>query len=685
MTTTDVGLPAQPARPRLGGFRTPKLGNFATPATILKLVLLAAVVIFLVVFVGPSNIGATLLKVAVAVGLSVALFVAASRIFNLAYGAWTSFCSLAGFVVGFVTFLVLDGNRILRDVSPGPWLWAIIGGTAVGSVMFLLSAPRGRVARLPLAVAGFAGVGVLIALAVDDAYYPALDWGKLLACAAIGAGVGGAVRALGRSERTMRSTLLAALLGGAIGWLVGGWGGADLGGGTVGEALVATVIPLAAIGVRVGIADSPSAAQRRQIEDRAQPWIFITPALALIAMGLLIPLLRTIYISFKDRDSVEFVGLDNFRDVIGDDKFLTATDWWDRLWGSRLWLVALGVALIGLAIGIINGRRTRRAFDKEPASILPLLIAFFLGSCAILATVRGTLANNIWWVIVVTSLATAFGLAVAVLADRAKAENVAKSLIFLPMAISFVGAGVIWRFVYMTRNVSKPQTGMLNAMWVGLGQLSNSGWQKWAVAAVIVVIIAGLLWLTWQSIQQRNGTRAGFALGFALLLAILLVLLLGPGIGGFEVNNRGVVRPTIIDFVRESPYNNMWLMVVLIWIQTGFALVIFSSAIKAVPTELTEAARIDGANEAQVFWKVTLPQIGPTIAVVVTTLVITVLKVFDIVKVTTGGQFGTQVIANQMVSSVVDRNAGQAATLATLLFIAVVPVMIINLRRMRKG
>jgi alpha-glucoside transport system permease protein len=201
----------------------------------------------------------------------------------------------------------------------------------------------------------------------------------------------------------------------------------------------------------------------------------------------------------------------------------------------------------------------------------------------------------------------------------------------------------------------------------------------------MVVIIAGLLWLTWQAIQQRNGTRAGFALGFALLLAILLVLLLGPGIGGFEVNNRGVVRPTIIDFVRESPYNNMWLMVVLIWIQTGFALVIFSSAIKAVPTELTEAARIDGANEAQVFWKVTLPQIGPTIAVVVTTLVITVLKVFDIVKVTTGGQFGTQVIANQMVSSVVDRNAGQAATLATLLFIAVVPVMIINLRRMRKG
>jgi alpha-glucoside transport system permease protein len=129
----------------------------------------------------------------------------------------------------------------------------------------------------------------------------------------------------------------------------------------------------------------------------------------------------------------------------------------------------------------------------------------------------------------------------------------------------------------------------------------------------------------------------------------------------------------------------MWLMVVLIWIQTGFAMVIFSSAIKAVPTELTEAARIDGATEPQVFWKVTLPQIAPTFGVVVTTLIVTVLKVFDIVRVTTGGQFGTQVIANQMASAVTDRNAGIAATLATLLFVGVLPVMFYNLRQMQKA
>jgi alpha-glucoside transport system permease protein len=124
--------------------------------------------------------------------------------------------------------------------------------------------------------------------------------------------------------------------------------------------------------------------------------------------------------------------------------------------------------------------------------------------------------------------------------------------------------------------------------------------------------------------------------------------------------------------------------VVLIWLQTGFAMVIFSSAIKAVPVELTEAAKIDGANESQVFWKVTLPQIGPTVAVVTTTLIVVVLKVFDIVRVTTGGQFGTQVIANQMANAVSDRNAGIAATLATLLFIGVLPVMFYNLRNLQR-
>ena len=121
-------------------------------------------------------------------------------------------------------------------------------------------------------------------------------------------------------------------------------------------------------------------------------------------------------------------------------------------------------------------------------------------------------------------------------------ENLAKSLIFLPMAISFIGAGIIWRFMYVTRNPSRPQTGLLNAIWVGLGELSNSPW-RWVVAAVMLAIVAGLLVLAWQSIAAGEGTRAGFSIGFALFFGLLTFLLLVPGIGGFVITDDGEVEP----------------------------------------------------------------------------------------------------------------------------------------------
>ena len=139
------------------------------------------------------------------------------------------------------------------------------------------------------------------------------------------------------------------------------------------------------------------------------------------------------------------------------------------------------MVLIGLGViaGVVAGRRTRPPFDSyRAARSVRCMFGFFLLACSVLATLRGTLFNNIWWVIVVTALATSIGLAVAVLADRAKGENVAKSLIFLPMAISFIGAGIIWRFMYQPANKSKPQTGVLNALWVWLGEVSNSGVAK---------------------------------------------------------------------------------------------------------------------------------------------------------------------------------------------------------------
>ena len=129
----------------------------------------------------------------------------------------------------------------------------------------------------------------------------------------------------------------------------------------------------------------------------------------------------------------------------------------------------------------------------------------------------------------------------------------------------------------------------------------------------------------------------------------------------------------------------MWLMVVLIWVQTGFAMVILSAAIKGVPTELTEAAKVDGATDSQVFWKITLPQIAPTVGVVVTALFVTVMKVFDIVYAMTNGNFGTQVIANQMwITAFGQSNLGLGSALAVVLFVSVIPIMWINLRRMQR-
>jgi ABC-type sugar transport system permease subunit len=655
-------------------------------ATVIKFLVFGTLGVLVVIYIGPGEIVEMLIKIAVALALSTGLFVGANKLFDLTYDRWTLFASIAGSAIGFVTFLILDGNRLLRDLTPRPWAWAVIGGLATGVVMFAISAPRQPGARLPLAIGGFAGLGVLTALAVEASQQPSLDWAKLLGCTAIGVGVGVVVRMLGgRRGLQPRRLANAALLGGALGWLIGAWGGAELSGGTPGEALIATVVPLAAIGLRVGLSAVPEATERRQIEQRSRSWIFVTPALAFVAGGLLVPLVRTIYISFKDRTSAEFIGLDNYEAMFDDPNFFDV-DNWRNIFTSQLWWIGVVVILAGVLIGVIIGRTTKRAFESGPSSLLPIVAGSFLAACAVLSVLRGTLFNNIWWVIVVTMLATAFGLAVAVLADRAGGENIAKSMIFLPMAISFVGAAIIWRFMYQPRNVQDAQTGVLNAIWVGLGELSNSGWQKWLVAAVLGAIIVGLAWLAWSSVNEGNNTRAGFSIGVGLILAYLLYRLLGPGLGGFRTTENGEVVPETIEFLTETPFNNMWLMVILIWIQTGFAMVIFSSAIKAVPTELTEAARIDGATESQVFWRVTLPQILPTVGVVVTTLIVLVMKVFDIVKVTTNGQFGSQVIANQMFDAIsIQSNFGLGAALATALFIAVLPVMYLNIRRMQRA
>ncbi|MDX1449671.1 MAG: sugar ABC transporter permease [Acidimicrobiia bacterium] len=221
--------------------------------------------------------------------------------------------------------------------------------------------------------------------------------------------------------------------------------------------------------------------------------------------------------------------------------------------------------------------------------------------------------NTLGWIIFVPAVSVGVGLAMAVLADKLqRGEAFAKSMIFLPMAVSFVGASVVFGLIYSFK-VFGVQTGLLNAIWTG-------------------------------------------------------------PIGGEPVA-----------WLSREPWNNFMLMAIMVWLQTGFAMVILSAAIKSVPEDILEAARIDGASEFQTFWKVTVPTIMSTIVVVTTTMVITVLKVFDIVFVMTSGESGTEVIAERMIRWFFrnDHN-GRGAAIAVVLFIAIIPVMAINVRRFRQ-
>ena len=288
-----------------------------------------------------------------------------------------------------------------------------------------------------------------------------------------------------------------------------------------------------------------------RFEATVKPWVFFGPALAVVTVYLVYPLIATVRATFYSDRFVAgerpFVGLDNYRRVLGREETWVA------------------------------------------------------------------LSNNLQWIVVVPIGAVAFGLVVAVLADRLspRAENITKSIIFLPMAISFVGAAAIWSLIYAIQPPSRNQTGVLNSLLGSLG-------------------IAPIAWL-------------------------------------------------------ENPLTNDFaLMVIMIWLQAGFAMVLLSAALKSVPTETIEAARIDGATEVQAFFRVVLPQIYSTILVVMTTILILVLKIFDIVRVTTNGRGGTQVIANYFYSFFEGGNYGSAGVVVILLVIMTVPFMFLNIRRFRE-
>jgi alpha-glucoside transport system permease protein len=282
-----------------------------------------------------------------------------------------------------------------------------------------------------------------------------------------------------------------------------------------------------------------------QWKTRLTPLVFVGPALAILGWFLVMPVVRTLYMSFLDASSKKFVGLDNF--------------------------------------------------------------AYALTNSSMLEAFR----NNMLWLVVGTGFSVGFGLSIALLADRThpKFETIIESLIFLPLAISMVGASVIWRFVYAFQPAGASQVGVLNAIVTALGGEP----QAW------------------------------------LML---------------------------------KPLNNLFLIIILIWLQTGLAMVILSSAIKGIPAELLEAARMDGANEWQVVWNISIPYIRGTIVGTSTVILILTLKVFDIVFTMTGGNYGTQVIANQFyVEMFRSFQYGRGAAIAIVLLIAIIPVMWYNLRQ----
>lgn len=226
--------------------------------------------------------------------------------------------------------------------------------------------------------------------------------------------------------------------------------------------------------------------------------------------------------------------------------------------------------------------------------------------------ILNTLLNTVIWVLLVPTVATVVGLAYAVFIDKSKGEKFYKALVFMPMAISMVGAGIIWKFVYDYRQAGSEQIGLLNQI---------------------------VVWFGGEPVQ----------------------------------------------WLQSSPINTFLLIVVMIWIQTGFAMVVLSAAIKAIPTEQLEAAEIDGTNAWERFTNVTLPGIRGSLVVVITTISIATLKVFDIVRTMTAGNFNTSVIANEMYTQAFRAaEPGRGSALALVLFVLVLPIVIYNIRIMQK-
>lgn len=301
-------------------------------------------------------------------------------------------------------------------------------------------------------------------------------------------------------------------------------------------------------------------------QGRLTPWLYLLPALVIMSFFIVYPMFNTIALSFKNRDGSASAAT-------------TCVD------GNPCW-------------GMFENYRYALTAEFDTRTFSSFWTTFW----------RSSYGNTLKWIVLMVSGTVSLGLLFAVLADRVRYEALAKSIIFMPMAISFVGAGIIWKFVY-DYGTQQVQIGLLNAILTAFGR-----------------------------------------------------------------------QP--IAFLTVPQLNTIALIVVGVWIWTGFCMTILSAALKAVPDEIIEAARVDGATEWTVFWRIMVPIIMPTITVVVTTMVINVLKLFDIVYVMTGGNFGTDVIANRMYTEMyINFNVGRGTAVAVILVLAIIPFIYFNIRR----
>ncbi len=311
--------------------------------------------------------------------------------------------------------------------------------------------------------------------------------------------------------------------------------------------LFAVIWGLGSVALLFSVMNTAAQTMPRKIRSVAVAVVFAGPAVVLLFWALVLPTLRTFFLSFFDATGRNFIFLDNYKFAFSDSIMLEA------------------------------------------------------------------FKNNLLWMIFGTSTCVILGTMISVLADKSKFEKVIKAFVFMPMAISFVGAGVIWKFMYAYKGegINITEIGLLNAILVALGGEA----QAW------------LLMPFW---------------------------------------------------------NNFFLIAIMVWLQTGYAMVIISSAIKSIPESIMEASRVDGASEVTIFFRITIPSIMPTIITVTTTILIFSLKLFDIVRVMTGGNYGTNVIANEFyLRQFTYGNSGQASAIAIVLLVVITPVLIYNLREFR--